>query len=82
MTENELIELISRNVRESILSNKETVAAGLVNIGQMFPLEEDDRFLLDRMLLDYTADISVIICIAMSGILSDAGILDIHSDEK
>lgn len=82
MIENELYECIYENLRESFKANSKIVAADIIGMEKNYYAYGLDSFELQKSLLDYTMDISQVICLAMSKLLFDAGVLDIHSDEK
>lgn len=82
MTENELYERINENLRESFKVNSEIVAANIINMRNKCYSYGLDSFELRKSLLDYTMDISQVICLAMSKLLFDAEILDINSDDR
>lgn len=82
MSENKLLERIYENLRESFKTNKEIVAADIINMEKNYYLFGLNSFELQKSLLDYTMDISQVICIAMSKLLFEAGILDIQPNEK
>lgn len=82
MSENKLLERIYENLRESFKTNKEIVAADIINMEKNYYLFGLNSFELQKSLLDYTMDISQVICVAMSKLLFEAGILDIQPNEK
>ncbi len=81
MTENELSKRIYEYLTESFKENKELIAAYIVNLGRKYDASATDSFKLQKTLLDYTMDISQIICIAMSKLLFEAGVLNIQSED-
>lgn len=82
MTENELSERIYKTLTESFRENKEIIAVNMVILGKVFNASASNSFDLERAILDYTMDISQVICDAMFKLLFKGGILNIHSDEK
>lgn len=82
MAENELSERIYEALTESFRENKEIIAVNMVILGKKINASVKNSFDLEKAILDYTMDISQVICTAMFKLLFKGGILNIHSDEK
>ena len=83
MTENELMELIHKNVHESLLDNEELIGKNMCRmIGNHYPSTMEGIGRLCSAVSDYTVNIAKITCVSILKVLEQAGVLEIKTAEK